>query len=38
MKNLKQKIGRDYEIIKIGYQWVREQERAKNSTITWCYS
>ena len=29
MKNLKQKIGRDYEIIKIGYQWVREQERAK---------
>jgi len=29
MKNLKQKIGRDYGIKQIGYAWVREQERAK---------
>jgi hypothetical protein len=29
MKNLKQKISRDYEITGIGYTWVREQERSK---------
>jgi len=29
MKNLKQKIKRDYGITEIGYAWVREQERAK---------
>ena len=29
MKNLKQKIGRDYEIKQIGSAWVREMERAK---------
>ena len=29
MKNLKQKIKRDYGITEIGYAWAREQERAK---------
>ena len=29
MKNLKQKIRRDYGIKQIGHAWVREQERAK---------
>jgi|LWDU01.1.fsa_nt_gi hypothetical protein len=27
MKNLKQKISRNYEIKQIGYAWVREMER-----------
>jgi len=28
MKNLRRKLGRDYKINKIGYEWVRELERA----------
>jgi hypothetical protein len=32
MKNLKQKLGRDYKMKKIGYEWVREHERDNADT------
>jgi len=32
MKNLKQKLGRDYQMKNIGYEWVREHERDKADT------
>ena len=34
MKNLKQKIRRDYGIKQIGHAWVREQEKVKKTALS----